>query len=271
MLGFNGGLMGVRRTPTNNAASGLWFQNEQSVAQRADIWPTSGNIAGLNPALWYDFADEATVTTSGTEITAVTSKGSRNWTLTKSTTGPEYVTGINGKKCLDWGSVNHSNFLSNSDSTTTQIGEVYVVVDGAFGGSFGGLRSLMTGTGPGSWYFLGSSMDFSYFEQAGTGFDQAFVNGSTASRAVGQGNRYTYPDPFSPPSIDSPAIIRVNNSTSATFNATDGFQIGKDRTNGNRGWFGLVGEYVVFSSVLNTTDRSTVQNALAAKWGITLV
>ena len=39
MLGFNGGLMGVRRTPTTGAASGLWFQNEQSVAKRAGTWP----------------------------------------------------------------------------------------------------------------------------------------------------------------------------------------------------------------------------------------
>jgi len=43
MLGFNGGLMGVRRTPTTSAASGLWFQNEQSVARRAAIWPTTGD------------------------------------------------------------------------------------------------------------------------------------------------------------------------------------------------------------------------------------
>jgi hypothetical protein len=41
MLGFNGGLMGVRRTPTTGTASGLWFQNEQSVAQRANVWPFS--------------------------------------------------------------------------------------------------------------------------------------------------------------------------------------------------------------------------------------
>ena len=41
MLGFNGGLMGVRRTPTTGTASGLWFQNEQSVAQRAAIWPAT--------------------------------------------------------------------------------------------------------------------------------------------------------------------------------------------------------------------------------------
>jgi len=42
MLGFNGGLMGVQRTPTQGVASGLWFQNEQSVARRAAIWPSTG-------------------------------------------------------------------------------------------------------------------------------------------------------------------------------------------------------------------------------------
>ena len=39
MLGFNGGLMGVRKVPTTGSASGLWMPNEQSVAQRAGIWP----------------------------------------------------------------------------------------------------------------------------------------------------------------------------------------------------------------------------------------
>jgi len=44
MLGFNGGLMGVRRTSTTGAAPGLWFQNEQSVAKRDAIWPTGGDL-----------------------------------------------------------------------------------------------------------------------------------------------------------------------------------------------------------------------------------
>ena len=49
MLGLNGGLMGVRRVPTIGTATGLWDQNEQSVAKRAGIWPVS---AGADP----DFA-----------------------------------------------------------------------------------------------------------------------------------------------------------------------------------------------------------------------
>jgi hypothetical protein len=51
MLGFNGGLMGVRRVPTGSAATGLWFQNEQSVAKRAAIWPSTGDEYGANVSL----------------------------------------------------------------------------------------------------------------------------------------------------------------------------------------------------------------------------
>ena len=262
MLGFNGGLMGVRRVPTDGAATGLWFQNEQSVALRAGIWPAVtplGPSGAPLPTLWYDFADESTVTVASSQITAVTSKGSRAWTLTKSATGPGYVTGINSLKCLDWGSSQHSNFLSNNDSTATAIGEVYVVVDGAFGGSFPTYAGLFTGTGGGAWYFLGANDSWL---QSGGNFDQVFINGGA--------NRFST-SPFSSPSIDSPAIIRVNSSTSNLINLTDGFQIGNDRDNANRGWFGLVGEYIVYSSILSSENRTTVMNYLATKWGITLV
>jgi hypothetical protein len=51
MLGFNGGLLGVRRTPTTVAAPGLWFQNEQSVAKRAAIWPLSDDPYWSNVSL----------------------------------------------------------------------------------------------------------------------------------------------------------------------------------------------------------------------------
>jgi hypothetical protein len=261
MLGFNGGLMGVRRVPATGAASGLWFQNEQSVAKRASIWPPF-TVESLSPVLWYDFSDETTVTTSGTEITAVTSKGSRAWTLSKSTTGPQYVTGINGKKCLDWGNASHSNYLRNTDTTSTSIAEVYVVMDAAGGtsGQYESYAGLFTGTGFSAWYFLGFGTSYT---QSGTSFDQAFINGGT-------NNRFSTSH-FDSPSVDDPAIVRINYSVGTTFNATDGFQIGIDRTNAPRSWKGLIGEYIVFSSVLNATDRNALQSYLAAKWGITLV
>ena len=263
MLGFNGGLMGVRKVPTTGSASGLWFQNEQSVAKRAGIWPQviTDPMPGLSPVLWYDFSDQTTVTTSGTEITAVTDKGSRGWTLSKSTTGPQYVTGINGKKCLDWGaSPSHPNFMYNSDTTSTTIGEVYVVVDASFGGAMGNYAGLFTSY-TNAWYVLGFAASLT---ESGTGFNQLFINNGASNRFAG--------DLFTSPSIDNPAIMRINNSSSTTFNTTGGFEIGNDRGNSslNRGWCGLIGEYIVFSSVLSSTDRDSLQTWLAFKWGITL-
>jgi hypothetical protein len=87
MLGFNGGLMGVRRTPTGGAASGLWFQNEQSVAKRAAIWPSTGVYryyrldtfanTSLN-ANTFEIA-EVELYNDNTVITGVTATGSFTW------------------------------------------------------------------------------------------------------------------------------------------------------------------------------------------------
>ena len=41
MLGVNGGLIGVRRVPALDAATGIWTPNEQALAKRAAIWPSA--------------------------------------------------------------------------------------------------------------------------------------------------------------------------------------------------------------------------------------
>ncbi len=43
MLGLNSGLLGVRRVPASNSASGIWTPNEQVLAKRASIWPFGPN------------------------------------------------------------------------------------------------------------------------------------------------------------------------------------------------------------------------------------
>jgi hypothetical protein len=79
MLGFNGGLMGVRRTATTGAASGLWFQNEQSVARRAGIWPLVGadpSYANVSLLLHMDGSNGSTTfTDSGPNARPVTRTG----------------------------------------------------------------------------------------------------------------------------------------------------------------------------------------------------
>jgi hypothetical protein len=92
MMGFNGGLMGVRRTPTTGAASGLWFQNEQSVAKRASIWPTTGDEYWANVSLLLHM-DGSNGSTTFTDSSA------NNFTISVfgnaqvSTTDPKFGTG----------------------------------------------------------------------------------------------------------------------------------------------------------------------------------
>jgi len=94
MLGFNSGLMGVRRTPTTNAASGLWFQNEQSVARRAAIWP---EVTASDP-YWANVSLLLHMNGSNGSTTFVDSS-SNNFTISVfgdaqvSTTDPKFGTG----------------------------------------------------------------------------------------------------------------------------------------------------------------------------------
>jgi len=257
MFGYNGALRGKSRTPSLSSASGIWDCGEQCDSQRAGIWPISGNpIPGLSPILWYDFADESTVTTSSGQITQITDKGSLGRTLTASATGPTYATTINGKKVSNWGTSTHTNYLRNNSATSFTIAELYIVADSSDTSSFSAYSGLATSVS-GTDIFLNGSL--TGFEGPFGLVDRVFLNGGTSNR---------YSNIF--PEIESPCILRAVNSAGAATTSTDGFQIGMDRGNGGRGWRGLIAEVVCFSSVLGSTDRASVHSYLAAKWGITL-
>jgi hypothetical protein len=78
MLGFNGGLLGKRRVPTVDAASGLWFPNEQSVAKSGSVWPSSGdpNFSSVSLLLHMNGSNGSTVfTDNSSNAVAVTANG----------------------------------------------------------------------------------------------------------------------------------------------------------------------------------------------------
>lgn len=259
-LGTNGGLIGPRRVATTGNASGSWALDEQCDAVRQAIWPIvapPNPIPALAPVLWYDFADEATVTTSSGEITQIADKGSANRTLTKSSIGPTYATTINGKKVSNWGTSYHSNYLRNNSATSYNVAEIYIVADSSETGDLGSSYAALATTLSTTDIFLNAW---------GTGFEgpfglfnRIFLNGGTANR---------FSSIF--PEIESPCILRAVNNADAVTTTTDGFQIGMDRGNPTRGWRGLIGEVICFPSVLNSTNRAAVENYLSEKWGITL-
>lgn len=215
-------------------------------------------IALLSPVLWFDFSDEATLTLSGSTVTQVNDKGSRGWNLAQSSTGPTQATWTNNSlKCCDWGAAGHSNYLRNTSSTSTSIAEVYVVLDGNFGSTFGNYYGLFGGTSDPGVTFVGAAGSPSFYI---IDFDQVYFDGSTSNQVSA-----------ALPTINSPCLMRVSRSTNDAATTTNGFLIGNDRSNGNRGWGGLVAEVVVFSSKLSESDRNSVQSFLAQKWGITLV
>jgi hypothetical protein len=214
-------------------------------------------IPSLQPVLWYDFSDESTVTVSNSQITQINDKGSRGWALTKSNTGPQYVTGINGLKSADWGNPGHSNYLRNTSNISTNIAEIYVVLDANYGTTFPNYNGLLGGTSdPGVDLTGGGGV--SGFYSYGT-FNEAYANGASSNV-------------FSSilPTINSPSLLRIKRNTAIA--TSNGFQTGNDRSNFfmGRGWGGFIGEVVVFSSALSSTDRTNIQNWLATKWGIIL-
>lgn len=87
MLGLNSGLLGKQRVPTTGNASGLWVPNEQSLAKRTGIWPTTDDPYFANVSLLLQmngsngstsFVDSSsnslTVTAAGASISTAQSK-----------------------------------------------------------------------------------------------------------------------------------------------------------------------------------------------------
>lgn len=264
MKRLEGGFLGSRPSWDYLTHRGLWTPEQQFAKNRNSLWPAFDPIPGLDPVLRYDFADISTITLSGTRITQIRDKGTRGWNLTSSTTGPIQATWTNNSLlCCDWGATTHGNYLRNTSSTSTTITEVYIVLDAAFSSTFPSYNGLITDTVDNTNDFnvtgsLGST-SFDSSEPANN-FDAVYINGSTTN---------SYASVL--PAINNPCLLRLKKVSDANVTLTDGFQIGNDRSNNSRGWYGLIGEVIAFPNVLSSANRSNVQTYLAKKWSLTLV
>lgn len=215
----------------------------------------------VSPTFWFYFPDETTVAIQDSQVVEVANKGTPGWSLTKSATGFSYVTGINGKKCLDLGAPGHSNFLRNTSPMPIQIAEIWIVLDANFTGAFSNYNGLITATADSyldDWFVDGNYNSSRFYFK---GFDSMYINGQQLNPSSD--------DVL--PAINSPALLRIKRLDNSSLTSNLGIQIGNDRNNASRGWGGLIGEIRIFPQSLANVDALALQSEIAADWNLTLV
>jgi hypothetical protein len=244
MLGFNGGLIGVRKTPTTTGATGLWLPNEQAMARRAEIWPISNggmwSPADLTTELWLDFADTSTVAASGSNLLQINDKSGNGRNATGAR-GPTIGT-VNGKACMVTTSSSYV-YLASSLSTV----RCFVAVI-----QYTNTTALQ--------FIVGDSSSYDF--HAGGG--DLILDTTYSSLSVRNGSAWKNGSSVSPSSI-----TRSSSPSCYIFNTTGNVTIryfSEDRFY-SRSTIGNTCEILALSSVLSDSDREKLEGYLAHKWG----
>jgi hypothetical protein len=181
------------------------------------------------------------------------------WNLTKAGTGPTLAGWGNGNNCADWGSPDHNNALRYVHTGSSQnVAQIFIVLDANFGSTFTNYNGLISGV-------IDDAMDFGVtgkpssasFDSATNWFDYASLNGGSTNQITAV-----------LPTINNRCVLMMRNANSSASVLDDGIQLGNDRNNANRGWGGLVGLVVGFSSVLNSTDEANLISYLTTQWNV---
>ncbi len=257
-----GGLIGVTSTPTaglSGVASGMWSLNEVYNWRRAGQWPSSyinpTSISGCN--LWLDFSDTSSITLVGGNISQINDKSGNNFHATQSTAAdrPGQTT-QNGLNCGNWGTTTNSKSLKYSPGGTSNnwreiaIVGVWIGSNGFtdYSGLFTGSTDVGTASGVGlvgdgnngeTWYGIGSASWCS----------AVILNGTVTSTAF--------------PAIKTPFVIQAYRTSDIGVN---GYAVGFDRINSDRGWLGSICEVVAYNRELTTQERLILRNNLKQKW-----
>ena len=236
----------IRINPTSSFYFGLF-----SPAYKEDI-------LSLSPAFYFDFSDWPTVTTSGSEITGISDQGSLGWNLVKSGTGPTLAGWGSNKNCADWGSDGHNNSLKYVHSgSPVNVAQVFFVLDANFGSTFptyNGLISVLSGF---SFAVAGASGQAGFTTQISAWFNFASLNGSSTNQITSV-----------LPGLNSRCVLMLRRTDNASCLLDNGLQIGNDRDVPNRGWGGLVGMAVGFSTVQSEANTSNIIDSLLTGWSV---
>lgn len=293
MLGFNGGLLGVRRVPSTTAASGMWLPNEQSIAQRAGIWPVPGGGGGswtpaeITTTLWLDANDASTITQSGGVVSEWRDKSGNARHVTQGTSGqqPSYqATGFNGSPTIDFDGTDDRMALPTSIALAESNSfDIFIAMapnttgrDTTWGA---GTLSRMPGSEAAGSFFIG-------YNSAGrlvchhhlTSGNNANGNIKSPSSSFTSTSRliahYRYDSAGGAAVIDRWAM-RINGGSELTKSSSStstgwGTQNNVGSTGGSSSNHrGLISEIIITPSTISSANRERVEGYLAHKWGLT--
>ena len=225
---------------------------------------TAFNVLSLSPSAWWDSSDTSTVTLSGSNVTQLNDKSGNSFTLTQASSSnrPTYTTNaINGLGALTWPDTNNAFFLNYNSTKALTAAEIYVVLKypHAYFDNYNGIFNNNTSPGN-AWLTCGQQYTVGMYSNSSSGFNTLYVNNDNSNnRFASAANYFQYP-----------CIARFV-VTSASVSSSN-FNLGMDRnyTFYNRGWRGYIGELLVFSTALASTDRQSLMSYLSTKWGITI-
>lgn len=237
---------------------------------------TPASLAGLT--LWLDAADVTTITfSSGTNISAFADKSGNHYDFVNANPAsqPTYVTGINGLKNL---SISTAQGLANATAPLVRGSApftIFVVYEKTSVPTYSYLMQFIgDGSGNSPGLFLTASDPGSKFVNFGAKLTGTFgsvrcddtFNLNTTPYALGltyngSGPGTTNYSFYSSNTLETTKVAQDLTLTSAS-NFLGGEAIGSDPL------LGFLGEFIIYSRVLNSTELAQIETYFLAKWGV---
>lgn len=214
-------------------------------------------------ALWLDGYDQNSFTFAGNVVSRWNDKSGSNYNGTSITGSPIYTAGaINGRNAIAFNAssaINGSNANTGTTLTCFAVGIMSNTVE-----PYGRMFSVL-GVGPED-----RNADSANVIGVAAGAQAVFSYRNYA--ALGQAN-ITYGTAFQACTLfnGSTQIMYVNGNagTSASTTGNFGYTTYSVGQGSSSYWKGFIGEIILYSGALSTSNRQTVEGYLAQKWGLT--
>jgi len=212
--------------------------------------------ADITTTFWLDANDGSTLALSGTDVTSWTDKSGNNIVFTTSGGTVTYsATSMNGMPGLSWpGTTNSSKMKAGTSFSLIEYICMVTYDDGVQATWRGSYQGLITGPANinNDVITIGETSGFNVLYN-GSLFGDGYKNGGSDTNYL---TNVVLPLNASILDLYDTSIISTT------------FQLGMDRTNSSRGWFGTMAEFIGTDTRWDTTTRQKLEGYLAWKWGV---